>query len=543
MIKAIKRRRQKALKKAKLNQFGQDAKTNQLAKNVEMYLRAGNRRNAEKVCRGIANLSPQGVKIYKELGLSLCKEGRFEDSVFVFREILRHKPGWVELRVILGGMFTDHNRNEEAITELQKAISFNPAISKAHCYLGWALSKQKKLDEAVEAFSIALKNDPGDPMSHYGLGKILVTLGKLNEAEDCYKKAIQLNPDYCFAYRELTKVKRYIEYDDDISQMEKLYLRENISVEEKTQLAFGLGKVFEDLGNSDTALNYILEANQLKHGPQKYDIKKDRDYFTKLEEVFDPVLFKQHAMAGCKDAGPIFIVGMPRSGTSLVEQILASHPDVYGGGELHYIYEIVEKCSQEYTDAPYPENITQLPSFFEDMGLDYIAKIRRLSAETKFVVDKMPHNFLFIGMIKLILPNATIIHCRRDPLDVIWSIFKNDFDDAQLYTYDLVELGNYYELYFKLMEHWNRVLYGKIFSIHYEGLVSDPRRVVKKLLTHCGLEWHEDCLDFYKTKRAVSTVSMVQVRKPLYKSSVRLWKRYEKQLAPLVQKLTELGAL
>jgi len=406
-----------------------------------------------------------------------------------------------------------------------------------------AYTKLGNYEKAQEAYNDALKNDPSDAISHHGLGNCLAQQGSVSKAIDLYEKALQLDPDNAHVFRKLTMVKRFSEYDRGIEHMEKLYRKQGISKDQKIELAFGLGKVFEDLGNYDKSFNYIHEGNQLKHGPGKHDIEGDRRYFAKHEEVFNMLAIDRYEMAGCLDECPIFIVGMPRSGTTLLEQILASHPEVHGAGELNYLYEITQEFSQKHTNGQYPENFTQLAPFFAEMGAEYINKTRVLSTKATFIVDKMPHNFIFIGLIHLILPKAKIIHCRRNALDTCWSTYKNLFDNAPHYPYDLNELGEYYCLYFKLIEYWHKVLPQKIHDVNYEDLTTDPTQVVKKILDYCDLEWNEDCLNFYKRKKAVQTVSYAQVNEPIHRKSIQRWKNYEKHLQPLTKILKDSGVL
>jgi hypothetical protein len=226
---------------------------------------------------------------------------------------------------------------------------------------------------------------------------------------------------------------------------------------------------------------------------------------------------------------------MPRSGTTLVEQILASHPLVFGAGELPILKEFVMNCSSPArASVQFPECMQDLAmDDFERMGSDYIKKLRNISGNAQYITDKLPHNFLRIGLIKTILPNAKVIHCMRNPMANCFSIFKTDFTGTHRYAYDMRELGQYYTLYLGLMEHWEKVLPGFIFSLRYEELISDQENQTKSLLNFCGLPWNEACLTFYETERQVSTASCAQVRQPMYNDSVELWRRYEKQLAPL----------
>jgi len=279
-------------------------------------------------------------------------------------------------------------------------------------------------------------------------------------------------------------------------------------------------------------------GNELKRNTYTYNIFETRDFFNGLKNVFDDKLFSKHVDTGYGENTPIFIVGMPRSGSSLLEQILASHSLVYGAGELKYLSQIVIHSSAKIAGIKFPYCAAKLsPDNFEILGAEYSKRLRQYSGAVKYITDKELHNFLYIGMIRLTLPNAKIIHCKRNPVDTCLSIFKTYFAGVHKYAYDLSELGEYYKLYQDLMEHWYKILPGYIFDIQYEDLVGDQEGETRKLLDYCELPWDEACLSFHRTIRPVRTASAEQVRRPIYNSSVGLWRRYEKHLSPLLSAL------
>jgi hypothetical protein len=289
----------------------------------------------------------------------------------------------------------------------------------------------------------------------------------------------------------------------------------------------------------EKAFYYLKEGNTLKRKTFEYSAEETKAEFEQIKSTFTKTFILNNSKFGNPDNTPIFILGMPRSGTSLVEQILVSHPDVYGAGELYYLRQIISQLAKADSVNQICENISKSgEEITTRLGLDYINKIRNFSAATKFITDKMPHNFLWIGAIISALPNAKIISCTRDPMDNCLSIYKNNFAKGQKYAYDLQELGHYHLRYQDLMRYWHEVFPGKIYAINYEKLVDAQETETRKLLKHCGLSWDEACLSFHKTSRAVTTASAVQVRKPIYKESVQLWKKYEKQLQPLSKLLS-----
>jgi len=303
-------------------------------------------------------------------------------------------------------------------------------------------------------------------------------------------------------------------------------------------LGFGLAKAHEDLGHYEKSFAYLLEANTLKRRSFKFDMEDAERRFRHLTELFEPSLYARLQGSGSPDQTPIFIVGMPRSGTTLVEQILSSHPQVQGAGELPWLKEIIENAFGAIDDDAFYDRVREADiETFSRIGAGYAGRLRERSDGAAFVTDKMPFNFQFVGMINLVLPKAKIVHCRRDPLDTCLSIFKNYFSEGNHFAYDMGELGRFYNLYRGVMAHWETVLPGRVFDIGYEDLVSDQETGSRALLEYCGLEWDDACLAFHKTDRTVVTNSSAQVRKPIYRDSVRSWKRYEDQLAPLIEAL------
>jgi hypothetical protein len=317
--------------------------------------------------------------------------------------------------------------------------------------------------------------------------------------------------------------------------MENLYNnKDDISEADRKDIGFALGKAFEDLRDYDKSFGFILEANRLKRKSYTYSIQDDHDLFARIKKIFSPDFFAAHEGSGYQDKTPIFILGMPRSGTTLVEQILASHPLVFGAGELTILENLTNAVCLGKATPEFPQCMLDLDrDALKKMGSGYIEKIRQYSSDALYITDKMPHNFLRLGLIRAILPLAKVVHCVRDPMDTCFSIFKKDFEGRHDYAYDMVELGRYYNLYRDLMAHWEKVLPGFIHTIRYEEIISNQQNRTKSLLDFCGLPWDEACLAFHKTERRVSTASLAQVRQPIYKDSVALWKRYEKHLEPL----------
>ncbi|MCP5004829.1 MAG: tetratricopeptide repeat protein, partial [Planctomycetes bacterium] len=392
---------------------------------------------------------------------------------------------------------------------------------------------------ALDSFHKALHIKPDYAETWNNLGNALKSLGKMENAIESYRKAISHKPDYAAAYFALAQTKQHTEYDGDMTAMETLLGKSGITDKEKVQICFGLGKAFEDLKQYDEAFNYFQNGNRIKRNMFDYSISAERVFFDKLVKVFDKKFFDQRKGCGCNRDVPIFVLGMPRSGTTLVEQILASHYQVFGAGELSDIKQLLFEQNHELRHETFPENVSGFDlKVFTQLGEEYIRRISRYNIDRKdYVTDKMPFNTLFIGMIKVILPMAKVIHCRRNPVDTCLSCYKADFNEYKKFSYDLTEIGQYYRLYHNLMTHWHEVLPDFIYDVQYEDLVADQELQTRQLLDFCGLPWHEACLSFHTLDRKIKTASFSQARQPLYKSSVHSWKRYEKHLGPLLEAL------
>ena len=471
------------------------------------------------------------------LGNALWALDKDEEAVAAYKRALELNPNFADACRNLGNVLIELQELDDAIKYFEQALRINPADKKACQGLGRAQNEQGDLGQAVAAYQKAIAIDPLNAEYYRELGVLFSDHGEIEEAISAHRKALELNPEYAEAYRSLSKNRIFTEYDDDMEAMESLLRTKGIPDGDSIQLGFALGKAYEDLGNYDKSMEYVIKATGLKRNSYDYSIAESQEQFDRIKEVFSPDFFLNHRDSGDPDRTPLFILGMPRSGTSLVEQILASHPDVYGAGELNDLVKVFESIKEpannKQTDT-FPEGVLELDArAFADLGKKYITRIRKHSADAKFVTDKMPHNFLRIGFIRTILPNARIIHCTRDPMDNCLSIFKTYLLQGHRYAYDMSELGQYYRMYLELMDYWRDTLPGFIYDQSYEDLVSSQQEQVNQLLQHCGLDWNDACVDFHKTRRKVKTASNAQVRRPIYKNSVNLWRRYDEHLEPL----------
>jgi hypothetical protein len=398
-----------------------------------------------------------------------------------------------------------------------------------------------RFDEAFAHYHKALAIKPDYAEAHNNLGVSFKMLGRTEEARRAFETAIQLAPRRVLFYAGLVETRRFAEGDRHLAAMKKL-ARDLASLpgEEQIQLHFALGKAFADLAQHDRSFRHLLAGNALKRQQISYDEAAVLAEFDRIRAVFTRGLMQDKQDLGYPSPVPVFIIGMPRSGTTLVEQMLASHPRVFGAGELTDFHDALTRlAAREAVPQPYPEMVSSMtgPRLFE-LGADYLARVRRMAPSADRITDKMPGNFLAAGLAHLALPNARIIHIRRDPIDTCFSCFSTLFAVHNRHAYDLGELGRYYRGHAVLMEHWHDVLPVEVMiEVQYETLVTDFEREARRIVAHCGLDWDDACLAFHRTQRPVQTASMLQVRQPIYQSSVGRWRPYKDWLGPLLAAL------
>ena len=428
-------------------------------------------------------------------------------------------------------------------------------------------ARKKSGAAAPSARQPALPGNPADvsqnrkAAQHYSAGATFREQGRFDEAIASFRKALEEEPGLTRAQLQIANIRKHTEHDDDITAMQEMYARADLTDSQRLYLAYGLGKSFEDLGDYDQAFEFFAVGNAIKraelgypvdppatglsrwtkalsgNAPSNTPMPKLAANFHLVRALFKKFSFANYVDAGCPDERPIFIIGMPRSGTTLVEQILASHSQVHGAGELFEFAKIGGTFLNQFGHDPDTFRSCE-GSAFRPIGEAYVQALRRHNRGARFITDKMPENFMLVGLIRLVLPKAKIIHCRRDPRDICTSIYKQHFAsrDGLEYAYDLRDLGQYYNLYSELMDWWHAMLPGLIYDIRYEELVADKEVQIKNLLAHCGLAFEDACLNFHQTDRPIRTRAE-QARSPMYSSSVQSWRRYEKQMKSLFKAL------
>jgi tetratricopeptide (TPR) repeat protein len=483
--------------------------------------------------------NPQHAAALSNLGTTFFELGHFSEAVASYRKALELDSGYTDARHNLGLAEAALGNTEEAVAHYLNALELQPEHAEAYSNLGNALRELGQVEQAFDSFRKAIEIKPEYAEAHHNLANLYYDTGDMVAAEKSYSQAISLQADHASAHRSRTRVVKHREYNQQITAMEELLDTAELTAEQRMHLGFGLGKAMEDIGEYDRAFDYYKSANAYKREQCSYSIEREGKRFDEIKQAYSGKLFEQLSSSGSTDSTPIFIVGMPRSGTSLVEQILASHVDVYGGGELMLMAETAREILGSNTQADLGASLASISvETLKSSGEDYVRKLRSRSQSALRITDKMPGNFEFIGLIKLILPNAKIIHCRRGAEDTCLSVYKNYFSSrGHYYAYELSELGHFYREYQSLMEHWSDLLPGFVYDIQYEDVVANQEQQARALLAHCGLDWDPGCLDFHTTARSVRTASAAQVRQPIYDTSVAVWKRYESSLGPLLKAL------
>jgi tetratricopeptide (TPR) repeat protein len=487
-------------------------------------------------------LDPGCADAFNGRGNVMKALGRIQEAEEMFRRAILLRPNSAEAHCNLGGLLVDIGKSDQAEAVLRRAVALNPNFAAAFHNLGTALINLDKSEEAEAAIRRALVLDPDQPGPHHNLSLTLTQFGRLNEAREAAERAIALAPRDPLHFHQLGDVRQYLVDDPYLTALEALSMDQaSLDVGKQINLHFALAKAYADIGRSEDEFERLLAGNKLKRSIVDYEETRVLGELDRAQQVFSPGFMRAVRSTGEPSAKPIFIIGMPRSGTSLVEQILASHPLVFGAGELKLFERAMDDVRSAMPEAArYPELALQMSDqHFQKLGGRYLAAIEQLAPAASHITDKMPTNFVFAGLIHLALPNATIIHAMRDPVDTCISCFSKLFTEGNFQTYDLAELGRYCRHYQDLMAHWHQVLPpGRILDVVYEDTVADLEGASRRILAHCGLPWDERCLDFHSTERVVRTSSAAQVRKPIYASSVGRRRAYQAMLGPLLAELS-----
>jgi tetratricopeptide (TPR) repeat protein len=541
-----------------------------------MALSALGRDDEALVCfQKALSINPDHAVALTAVGTSLHKRGLIEQAISHFERAIAIQPDYADAHFNLANVLQRLDRLAEAMmhynkvlsvqphnyaacnnlaTVLQKlghfdnaiklyrlAFAINPEYADAYYNLGTVFLALDRNEDAIAESEKALRLDPSKAFAHNNIGVALQALGRIEDAGAAYERALQLAPREAAIHLNLGYLRRFTASDPRLAALEKL-VEEMATLDAGNQISlhFALGKAYSDLSQHERSFRHLRDGNVLKRAQVMYNEKEMLGLFEGIRATFTPELMQQKSGGGHHSDTPVFVVGMPRSGTTLVEQILASHSRVHGAGEIEDFHRAMTKFRyQGGIAAEFPDFVSAMsPDDLCGLGSDYIALTTSAAPAAERIVNKLPLNFKYVGLIHLALPNARIIHIRRDPVDTCFSCFSLLFTGDQSFTYDLGELGRYYRGYAAVMEHWRSVLPpGVMIEVQYEDLVADLEGQARAIVDHCGLDWEDACLAFHKTTRLVKTASSVQVREPVYQTSVGRWRQYENFLQPLVQAL------
>jgi len=530
--------------------------------------RLGQAAEAEKGWQAALELRPDYAEAHSNLANLYNDQGEFDRAESMALRAIELNPRFADAYINLAGVHTARHRHADALTALDAMLGFAPAHARALAAKALTLKDLDRLDEAMEWARRAAVTAPEAPESHNAIGQVHQAMGEFEPALAAYERAAALagpaqmdaianrgslymefgrqaearqsmeaaaeafpnSPGILFGQTEL---RRFEPGDPLIARMQALLAREGISLSDRATLHFGLGKAMLDIGDSARAFGHYGEGNRLKRSTFAYDADASARWMAGIAEVFSPDLLQAKAGGGAASDQPVFVVGMPRSGTTLVEQVIASHPMAHGAGELKRLHALIDRIGE------FPASIAGLTAEqMRALGEGYLDYIAPLAAGRARSVDKMPSNFLYCGLIRLILPRARIVLCRRDPVDTCLSCYTKLFSGEQAFTYDQTELGQYHRAYQALAAHWRTTLPASHFlEVDYEAMVDDLEGQARRILDFLGLPWDEACLRFHETKRPVRTASVNQVRQPIYASSVGRWRKHAEHLRPLLEAL------
>jgi tetratricopeptide (TPR) repeat protein len=527
--------------------------------------------------RQVVAINPNHLESVNNLGAVLVEQEKYDEARTILIKALQLNPNYAEAHCNMAQFFIGTENFDQALTSLAKAISLkadyadayfgrsrvqqelnqlesaegsaklaiesDPKHADAHALLGGIYIEKNQLDDAKKYFDKALEIDDENGRALVGLGTLKMQIGDIIEAEDYFHQALAIDDENLSARISITQARKTEANEENFLKLEKEIPKlETMTQSKAMTIHFALGKSYEDLKEDEKAFPHFLKGCAIKRSKIDYDADAQDKNVKNIIDFFSKEKINQLSGAGEPSATPIFVLGMPRSGTTLTEQIISSHPEVFGAGELPYLLQLANAPLSPENPSSYPESLQNLSQdSLNLLGRQYCERTRTYAPDAKHITDKMPANFFCVGLIHLMLPNAKIVHIRRNPVDTCLSGFSKLFNNGQAHSYNLTELGRYYRNYNKLMTYWHKVIPSDNFmEIQYEDLVANSEKKSRELISFVGLEWNEACLNFQQNKRAVRTASIAQIRKPIYQSSIAKWKRYEDHLGPLLDALDDL---
>jgi tetratricopeptide (TPR) repeat protein len=497
---------------------------------------------AEHQLREFLKAHPTDVAAIRMLAETGARLGRYEDAENLLARAVELAPSFHAARHNYATILHRQFKAEEALTQVDHLIKSDPANPGYRALRAAILVRIGEFEQAIAIYEALLKGNPKLPKIWMSYGHALKTVGRQDDCIGAYRRAIALKPELGEAWWSLANLKTAPFSADDIAAMHAALARTDIAAEDRHHLEFALGKALEDRKDYDGSFAHYAAGNALRARSAPHDPELAHAHVERSKALFTPPFFASRAGVGCDARDPIFIVGLPRSGSTLLEQILASHSQVEGTMELPDIPAMARRLGNAHKRSEFGAYLDVLPALaperYRELGEEYLVRTRvQRKLGRAYFVDKMPNNFQHVGLIHLMLPGARIVDARRHPLGCCLSNFKQHFAHGQTFSYDLGHLGRFWREYAALMAHFDRVLPGRVHRVLHEDMVADPEAVIRKLLDYCGLPFEQACLDFHRTDRAVRTASSEQVRRPIFTEGVEHWRHYEKWLEPLKSSL------
>ena len=483
---------------------------------------------------------PRAVFLHNLLGLIFTEKKEIDLAIKSFERGIAIKPDDAMIYNNLGTAYKIKEFYIKSEELYKRSIDIDRNIPETHNNFGNFYLELNQYKKAIKYYKSAILVNPKFYIAYYNLGVAYKGMGKFDEAKKYLNDAIRLNPKFFTAHRILSQLVKYKKNDKHFDVLKNIFQNKSEEIG-MGEIAFSLGKAYEDFNDFNNSFKYFKIGNKKKRESIKFSMNDEKRDFQNIQKTFNKNLFEKLVNSGSQNSSMIFIVGMPRSGTTLVEQIISSHSKVYGGDELNILTDLIKKYLYKDQQNQLKTNVEKSSrDELKKIGDEYINRLKVISKNSARTTDKLTANFKWIGLIKLILPNSKIISCTRNSKDICLSIFKNYFTNNELnFAYDIDEIVSYYNLYFKLMNYWRTMLPSYIYDINYESLLNSPEKQVKNLLKFCNLNWDQNCMKFYNNSRIIKTASDVQARKKFYNSSINYWKNYENNLNEPFKKLLD----
>ena len=535
------------------------------------YKDQGKLRKSVEHFKSAIRLAPDNAMSYNNLGNVLREQGKPGDAIREYERALKLQPEFSQCWSNFAAALNEAEQRKAAHRAVDRAIQLEPELAQAHNNRGDILLAEARYSEALASYEKAtelnpkyaaalinmarvqrdmdsaeaalatleraLAIEPNNPEAHHVLGVLHEQMGQKEQAAAAFQNAIDVAPGMAIAHYYLAQIRGRKSTGQEFDAMRRIWDEVKMLDNDRMFMAFGLARAYEQRGDYDQAFSFLEKGNNIKAGMMPYDDEDTGEFVDGLARSASALAQKLPPGSGYPDERPVFILGMPRSGTSLTEQVLASHSEVAGAGELSYAYDMAHRV-RDITRQAFPQNVELLdPQQLKELGEYYLSRHQAENLAARYVVDKTPLNFQYIGLLGLALPEAKFIHCHRDPIQNCFSIHKMPFDKKQAYAHSLESLGLYYNRYWRLMQHWKTMFPGRILDVRYEDTVADIEKQGRRILDFLELQFEPGVLEFHKTERLVKTPSASQVRQPIYGDALQAWKKYEEHMGPLIDAL------